>query len=93
MYDNGNRQDAYSLVKNKFDQTWQEARLRGFSDSELRPFYMDDLCNQIENFKQVEYPELLRLLALAYYKGKLKGLYEMEQEVCLKSGTSSYKEN
>lgn len=66
-----------SLFLKTYAKIHDEAILRGFEEHELQSVYLDDLCNS-EELSKMEMPQLIRMLVLAYYRGKLAGVKEVE---------------
>lgn len=66
-----------SLFQKTYDKIYDEAILRGFKEHELQSVYLDDLCSP-EELSKIEMPQLIRMLVLAYYRGKLAGVKEAE---------------
>jgi|GEM_PF-2746762 len=66
-----------SLFQKTYAKIHDEAILRGFEEHELQSVYLDDLCNP-EELSRMEMPQLIRMLVLVYYRGKLAGVKEVE---------------
>lgn len=66
-----------SLFQRTYAKIHDEAILRGFEEHELQSVNLDDLCNP-DGLSKMEMPQLIRMLVLAYYRGKLAGVKETE---------------
>lgn len=60
-------------LKRHHDRVYREASARGFTSSELKSPYLDDLSHQTKSAR------ILRMITLAYYLGKMKGIEEVDE--------------
>lgn len=60
-------------LKKHYIRIEQEAKARGFRDDELEHPYLDKLSHQTKSHR------ILRMVELAYYLGKLKGISEADE--------------
>lgn len=56
-----------------YERIHNEAGRRGFTDDELESPYLDKLSHQTHS------PRIMRMITLAYYLGKLKGIAEADE--------------
>lgn len=59
--------------KKHYERTLRDAKCRGFTDDELLNPYLDKLS------KQTKSGRIYRMIELAYYLGKLKGISECDE--------------
>lgn len=60
-------------LKRHYNRTLEDAKRRGFSDEELANPYLDKLSHQTRSRR------IYRMIELAYYLGKLKGVAEVDE--------------
>lgn len=56
-----------------YDNILRDAKKHGFTDCELASPYLDKLSHQTKS------PRITRMITLAYYLGKLKGVAECDE--------------
>ena len=61
-----------SLLRH-YNRTLADAKRRGFTDEELDSPYLDKLSHQTKSGR------IYRMIELAYYLGKLKGISEVDE--------------
>lgn len=60
-------------LKRHYDRILEDAKKRKFTDEELASPYLDKLSHQTKS------PRIMRMIELAYYLGKLKGVKEIDE--------------
>ena len=60
-------------IKRHYERVYADAKKHGFSDEELEKPYLDKLSHQTRSGR------ILRMISLAYYLGKLKGISEIDE--------------
>lgn len=60
-------------LKRHYERIVQDAKRHGFTDEELERPYLDKLSHQTKSGR------IMRMISLAYYLGKLKGVSEVDE--------------
>lgn len=68
-----NRQWNREPLKKHYIRVENDAKWRGFTEDELRSPYLDKLSHQTKSKR------IYRMIELAYYLGKLKGIDEADE--------------
>ena len=60
-------------IQRHYDRTKEDAKRHGFTDEELQNPYLDKLSHQTKSKR------IYRMVELAYWLGKLKGISEIDE--------------
>ena len=77
------REDRWNdeRLRKHYERIYRDAKSRGFSDEELEKPYLDRLSHQTKSGR------IMRMISLAYYLGKMKGVAEIDEgktPICLR---------